>query len=455
MTVAPRIILFGCILLVSGGVSFGAGEYQTARDGKTQVWNATPKAGDTATWSGGRDKDNYATGFGDLTWYNASEKETGLYYGNMVHGKFEGVVNVHTAGRTMHAYFAGGGRVTSWSRGRAPANMKVPDEAVAEKRKAVAEAEKEEAKPAEPEPTVVKKAKPVTEPVAKAEPKPAPTERAARGPDTYHKETAKKPATVAENKIEPAPIETPPTLHEPLVTESPKPSIADSQPTSTPERAFSEPTAFSKSTATPESSERPTPDLQHAIRESTSPATPEPSEPVKESPSPVIEETPPVLKSEVRDEPSSTPETTALQSPVSEITASPSSNGESSQQLTLDAPPSGSPADVSVNSLAGPPSSLRTGAVPEETPQSLTPTPTPKHEGPLTEAEVVSLVAAQARENGAPIDQYDAPKVDHSAVKGKWTLFYARKADAQPGLAQAFTATVDDKTHKVNVEIHK
>lgn len=451
-------ICSGVLVLASGSL-VAAGDYQTARDGKTLVWNATPKAGDSANWSGGRDKDNYATGFGDLAWYNASGKEDGLYYGNMVHGKFEGVVNVHTAGRTMHAYFAGGGRVTSWSRGRAPTNMKVPDEVVAEKRKAVAEAEKEEAKPAEPEPTVVtKKAKPVAGPVAKTEPSPAPTDRATRGPDTYHKETAAKTPTVAEKKVEPEPVETPPTLHEPLATQSPKPSIADAQPASTPDRAFSEPTAFPKSTAAPENVGRPTPDLEHAIRESTSPAKAEPTDPerevVKGSPPPVIEETPPVLKSEVRDQPSSKPETTAQQSPVNKSAASSPSEAEGSQHLTLDTQPPESPADVSVDSLVGPPSSLRTGAIPEGTPENPTPSPTPKREGPLTEPEVVSLVESDARANGAPIDQYDQPTVDHSAVKGKWTLFYARKADTGVSVPPAFTATVDDKTHKVNVQIH-
>lgn len=323
---------------------FAAGEYQQVRDGKTLVWNGMPTPGDTATWSGDHDKDNYATGFGDLTWYDASGKEQALLYGNMIRGKFEGPVNMHTNGRTMHAYYANGGRVTGWSRGRAPSNMPAPAEGVAEKRKAEADGAKQEiAKAAEPESTP-----------------PQSRERAARGPDTYHKETAEKPAIVAEKKNEPMPIPTPPTLHETAPADSAQHSITEAQP-STPDRASAE--------------------------------------------------SPPAAK--------------------------------------------GTRADVSVNALAGPPTSLRAGAIPESSPEKQEPPPTPKPEGPLTESEVISLVETDARNNGAPIDQYEQPKVDHSAVRGKWTLFYARKPEANAQLPAAFTATVEDKTHKVKVEIRR
>ena len=135
----PRLILFCGGLLVFAGAAFGQGEYQQTRDNKTMIWNGTPKSGETSSWAGSRDKDNYATGFGDLTWYNAKGKVFALYYGNMVHGKFEGAVNVHSNGRTAHAYFVDGGRVTAWARGPSPAKMSVPEGVVAERRKAEAE----------------------------------------------------------------------------------------------------------------------------------------------------------------------------------------------------------------------------------------------------------------------------------------------------------------------------
>src|ERR1041385_7227336 len=90
-------------------------------------------------WAGNRDKQGYATGFGTLTWYTAQGAEYATYYGNMVNGKFEGPVNAHVGRQTAHAYFVDGNRETAWARGRAPANMNVPPELVAKRRKAEAE----------------------------------------------------------------------------------------------------------------------------------------------------------------------------------------------------------------------------------------------------------------------------------------------------------------------------
>jgi hypothetical protein len=103
----------------------GEGNYQSTRDGKTLVWNNHPKPGDVATWSGARDPDDYARGFGQLTWYI---KERGFikpqfyarYWGRMVNGKFEGPVNVHSKRKTHYAIFIDGARVTHWAAGTAP-----------------------------------------------------------------------------------------------------------------------------------------------------------------------------------------------------------------------------------------------------------------------------------------------------------------------------------------------
>ena len=119
-------LLFVCVtLLVLVDVARGEGTYQRTRNGRTLVWNNDPKPGDEATWSGGRDPEGYARGFGTLTWYT---KETGSaepalyarYWGNMIGGKFNGPVNVHSKKRTHYAIFDDGGRVTRWSTGTAP-----------------------------------------------------------------------------------------------------------------------------------------------------------------------------------------------------------------------------------------------------------------------------------------------------------------------------------------------
>jgi hypothetical protein len=78
-----------------------AGQYQKTRDGKTLVWNEDHKPDDMVSWSGKRDADGYATGYGTLTWYTPDDLlETGSnlprkHYtvlsrvsGTMVQGKF-------------------------------------------------------------------------------------------------------------------------------------------------------------------------------------------------------------------------------------------------------------------------------------------------------------------------------------------------------------------------------
>ena len=122
--------LFICgALLVIANVALGDGTYQRTKDGKTFVWNNHPKPGDQATWSGGRDREGYARGFGTLVWYTAEqESETGSakpavyarYWGNMLRGKLNGPVNVHSKRKTNHAIFADGSRRTRWAAGPAP-----------------------------------------------------------------------------------------------------------------------------------------------------------------------------------------------------------------------------------------------------------------------------------------------------------------------------------------------
>src|ERR1700730_15976587 len=91
--------LFVCAaLLVFAAPVFAYGEYQHTKDGKTTVWNNDPKPGDEAAWSGDRDSEGYAAGFGTLTWYTGQKqtvKRLGIlpvttshiyarYFGNMV-----------------------------------------------------------------------------------------------------------------------------------------------------------------------------------------------------------------------------------------------------------------------------------------------------------------------------------------------------------------------------------
>ncbi|PYK30593.1 MAG: hypothetical protein DME57_06480 [Verrucomicrobia bacterium] len=129
------------------------GEYQPTRDGKTLVWNNAPKPDDEATWSGRRDRDGFAQGFGTLVWYS---KEAGIkkpqlfarYWGNMTRGKFSGPVNVHSKKKTHHAIFADGARVTPWTPGPARSRMNAQQLALIEQHSATAAQEPEPEAPA-------------------------------------------------------------------------------------------------------------------------------------------------------------------------------------------------------------------------------------------------------------------------------------------------------------------
>jgi hypothetical protein len=90
------------LALLITGTAF-AGQYERTKDGKTRVWNENPKPGDLVTWSGARDAEGYATGYGTLTWftpqnvmltgssiarqrnYTVSSRVSGI----MAHGKLE------------------------------------------------------------------------------------------------------------------------------------------------------------------------------------------------------------------------------------------------------------------------------------------------------------------------------------------------------------------------------
>jgi hypothetical protein len=210
------LILSGGLLLVLAGGALAEGEFQTTRNGKTMVWNSAPKPGDTATWNGDRDRDGYASGFGTLTWYaiqRSSTKPTvyGIYYGNMVHGKFEGPVNVHVKNKTAHGVFTDGVRTTRWAGGPAP-SFKIAQ------------------KPSAPEPApakeeAVSRPVPKTEliPTAKPEVTPAPTPRMAKA--KVEATPAATPPAVTQQHEETM-AENPPAETAPIPAEKPAPSTS-------------------------------------------------------------------------------------------------------------------------------------------------------------------------------------------------------------------------------------
>ena len=146
---SARFVFFcGTLLLLIAAVARGEGNYQQTRNGKTLVWNDHPKAGDTATWSGGRNREGYARGFGTLIWYTKDPSFDkpqlyARYWGKMVQGRFNGPVNVHSKKKTHHAIFADGARVTRWAPGPARSRMTPQQIALIAKRNSVAVQEPE------------------------------------------------------------------------------------------------------------------------------------------------------------------------------------------------------------------------------------------------------------------------------------------------------------------------
>lgn len=111
-----------CSLFLIAGTASGEGTYQHTRDGKTIVWNDNPKPGDTATWLGDQDGEGYATKIGTLTWYTARGNVYARFRGNMIRGKFNGMVNGYSRRKTGHAVFVAGQRTTRWAAGASSAS---------------------------------------------------------------------------------------------------------------------------------------------------------------------------------------------------------------------------------------------------------------------------------------------------------------------------------------------
>ena len=138
---ARWVFLCTALLLLFANGAFADGSYQRTKDRKTLVWNSDPQPGEAATWSGKRDENGYATGYGTLTWqttkqslltgsnipsvkYNVFAK----YSGNMVRGKLDGTVTAQAKGRTSHATFVKGRKTSSWVAGPAPKRTQVTAE---------------------------------------------------------------------------------------------------------------------------------------------------------------------------------------------------------------------------------------------------------------------------------------------------------------------------------------
>jgi hypothetical protein len=387
--VSGRFVFVCGALLVFANVAFGDGTYQRTKDGKTLVWNNHPKPGDEVKWSGDRDREGYASGFGTLTWYTTPERGTGSaksalyarYWGNMVRGKLNGPVNSHSKGKTNHAVFADGVRMTRWAIGPAPSQVG--------------------AQPAK--------------------------QLAGARPETPN---AQRPIEV----LPPRPAAED-AMAQPVLVQLPRDSRAGS-PTSNVQHPIAETLAESPSATTKERDVGKQNSVERRKSTSGGPIVETPAE----GPSP----------NESRAE--------NAQLQKDSRAGSPTLNPESVRERAAQRPAISSKAkpemDESLRLLAKPPSSLHTDATVEPSAANAKPETASSSDANarLTKEEVTDLADAEARAQGYNLDEYQRPKADYSAAKGKWSLFYDQNpADVTPEIGKYFSVTVDDETKKVEI----
>ena len=448
------------------GVAFGEGDYQRTKDGRTTVWNAEPKPGDSAVWSGDRDAEGYASGPGTLVWYQAGGKVYGRYFGNMVKGRFDGEVNVHSNGKTAHAIFIHGKRASGWARGPAPSRPE-PAERLNAAVEPPEKAEKPEIKPPKAEVAVQKP------------PQEEPTVRKAEA--VVASESVARPTPSIEGsaspKAKPTIIEAPSTNNGEFTAEikteqsTPNPPVPEASPTQTVSASYSSLNA--EATPFTISSPRPTP-VQIAVaplphraetpaKQSLVESKPSPSSPSipEASPTQTVSASYSSLNADATPPTISSPRPTPVQLAVAPLhtTEAPAKKPavESKPMRATDVAQAKSKMDESLRELVGPPASLHLKSMPEPTaslpPLIATPSATPNAGAHLSQEEAIALADREALNQGYDLDEFRRPKADYSATDHKWSLFYDQKSDNEmPEIGKYFAATVDDTTKKAEIK---
>jgi hypothetical protein len=437
-----RWLFLGSALLVFANVAFGDGTYQRTKNGKTLVWNNDPKPGDEASWSGDRDREGYASGFGTLTWYTAWQEPGSAksalyarYWGNMVRGKFNGPVNAHSKGKTAYAIFADGVRTTRWAAGPAP-SWKVAHQLT---------------KPPKPETA----AEPASEgsgvagPEAPAKGRP-PVQRSASGPEGptplrevrgQTSEITDRPTTQSVGKEREEPVRRQPETEAAAPAEGP--SVSGQPPAQRGLRPGGRSEITDRPTAQTVDKEREEPVRRQPETEAAAPA-----------------EGPPVQRSASGPE-VPTPRREDSEQPPAQRGLRPGGRSEITDRSAARAFPESATADKpeaesdnSVEELVGPSSSLRIKAVSDGSPAATNPeaASSPAASARLTEEEVVDLADAAARSRGYDPAQYWRPDPRYNPADKIWSLEYDQKAHYASGaLGKHFTVTVDNKTKKASI----
>src|SRR5437773_336837 len=434
---APGFIVFGALLLLlilaKGALADGA--YQRTDDRKkTFVWNNNPKPDDTATWSGGRDAEGYATGPGTLQWFRTdrsfttgsnvfSPKKTLIssYSGTMVHGKFSGGVMTVDHGTTYHATFVDGHQNGRWTAG--------PVVTKAESAEPAAAAEKPE-RTASATSTEVASESSKTKKISEEKTQPQVAEETsadipAAGPEesevSGQRSKVSKSATASEEPEQSATPRAPVTR---------KAALAPGAV-----RAIEHPThaVAKKSEAEPaRRSDRAKPEQTEKSSKIAKAASSQPSKAETQ------------LSEDIPAEGPLSAETEKAQSPSSK-----SAIAESSQ-------PSTTPVDNSLRTLTGPPSSLHVRTPPETNPPAQISTPpiaavsSPTAGAKLTGVQAMDIADIEARTKGYDLGEYQLPKAEYNAASDTWSVTYVAR-DAGKA-AKKLSVTIQDKTGKAEVK---
>jgi hypothetical protein len=438
---APGFIVFGAslLLLILAKGALADGAYQRTEDRKkTFVWNNNPKPDDTATWSGGRDAEGYATGPGTLQWFRRdrsfttgsnvfSPKKTLIssYSGTMVHGKFSGSVMTVDHGKTYHATFVDGHEKGRWTAG--------PVVTKAESAETGAAAEKPERTASATSTEVASKSsktKKISE--EKTQPRVA-EETSADIPAEGPAESEVRPAIAQTASEEPEQSATPRAPVTRKAALAPGAVRAIEHPTHTVAKKSEAEPARRSDRAKPEQTEKPS---KIAKAASSQPAKAETQ-----------------LSEDIPAEGPLSAEAEKTQSPSSK-----SAIAESSPPSTLNAQPASNetPVDNSLRTLTGPPSSLHVRTPPETNPPAQISTPpiaavsSPTAGAKLTAVQAMDIADIEARTKGYDLGEYQLPKAEYNAASDTWSVAYVAR-DAGKA-AKKLSVTIQDKTGKAEVK---
>jgi hypothetical protein len=461
---APRLVCLTLLLtLLFASGAYADGTYQRTEDRKKAlVWNNDPQPGDAATWSGDRDSDGYATGSGTLQWFRvergfmtgsniAGRKRTPIssYSGTMAHGKFEGGVMTVDHGKTYHATYADGHKKGRWIAGPLISKAERAETAAPAEKPAVTEtaASTEVASEA-------RSSEKVSEGKAQARVTEETPDVPAQGPPDAAKEDVERSITekAAKGEKPTAPTKASQPLIAQASTEEPDQSSTPRAPAT--KKAALQPgavRAIERQTRGDDSKKSETQRVMRAER-----AKPESTDQPPKIAKPASSQPPKVDAQLSEDIPAEGPKENAQRS-TSNVQRP---TEESSRPSTLNAQPASkeTPADNSIRTLTGPPSSLHVDAPPPETnpPMQISTPPTvaaspPAASPKLTAVQAMDIADIEAREKGYDLGDYQLPKADYNAASDTWSVGYvAREGDKSD---KKLSVTIQDKTGKA--EVHK